>query len=78
LGNDGYSYSVERGFGFFTFRGSFWFTVGFARAVSIHSRTAVAVLPAGFSRGFGWPLSSSDITPHYSISGSPPRGAVVS
>jgi hypothetical protein len=76
LGNDGYSDSLERGFGFFSFRGGFWFTVGFARSVSVHARAAVADLPAGFSRGFGWPLSSTDSTPHYAISGSPPRGAV--
>jgi hypothetical protein len=29
--------SLERGFGFLTVRGCFWFTVGFARAVPFHS-----------------------------------------
>jgi hypothetical protein len=76
LGHDGYTYGLERGFGFFTFRGSFRFTVGVARTVSFHSRAAVADLHKGFSRGFGRPLTSPDITQHYAISDNPPRGAV--
>jgi hypothetical protein len=67
---------MERGVRFFTFRSCVWFTVGFARSIPFHTRAAVADLPTGFSRGFGGPLSSSDITPHYTVSDSPPRGFV--
>jgi hypothetical protein len=67
---------MEGGLRFFTFGSCVWFTVGFARSIPFHTRAAVADLPTGFSRGFGRPLSSSDITPHYTVSDSPPRGFV--
>jgi hypothetical protein len=64
-----------RGLGIFPFRECVRITVGFARPVSLHPRAAVAVLPQGFSRGFGRPLPSHNFTSYDSVADSSSGGS---
>jgi hypothetical protein len=77
LGIVRYQVGLERGFRFLTFRGCFWFAVGFARAVSLYTRAAVAVVHPGLPRRLGRPPSSSYLSSHHPSTDISPRRFVV-